>query len=388
MNRTFRPFRSKRIVAALLGLSLLFTGLATGCYDDGMYRVPEGAVIRDPIRTTAAPTNPFAPQTYYFENDYLPNKAVTISQLLAQSGENGEAFAFIADSHTEDDQNAGQTPHLLNYLCSQTNLSRAILCGDVYAGISPDYPATLEKAFTDGSVHYVMGNNDYGRDVTDADLFSSYHAGKTDEIGNPDRHYYYVDSPDNKLRYIVLNCWSDTQTTATDLDVQNEWLKNEALQVEEGWGILVFAHSFVVREWTRDTDLRYFTAVMKPIAKTLLEYDGGGEVLALFHGFRHQDMISRMRLDSKGNPVLDDKCGGIPLISTAADKYYTDKEANPYEMLIDREAGTITEQAFDVVVVDRENGQLHCVRIGAPARDKSGWITEKLVEVRTVNIRE
>ena len=160
------------------------------------------------------------------------------------------------------------------------------------------------------------------------------------------------------------------------------------ISAESVFYILVFAHQFVSREWTRDKDLRYFGTVWKPIAKTLLEYDGAGEILAVFHGHIHQDMVSRMYLKSDGTAALDDACGGIPLIGTSTDKFYTNKEASPYEMLIDREKGTVTEQAFDVVVVDRENGQIHCVRIGAPARDGSGWLTEEQVEVRTVDIRQ
>lgn len=386
MKRMFTPSRLKRVLVSLLCLCLL---LAVGCYDDGMYRVPKDAVIRDPIRTTAAPVDTFPlPNDYYFTDNYLPDKAAVINDLLAKSGDSGEAFVFVTDPHTEDQGNAGQTPYLVHYLCTQTDLSRAIVCGDVYTGMAANYVSTMAKAFSDGTVHYVMGNNEYSTDITDADLAAVYYADKPDEIGNADRHYYYVDSPESKLRYVVLNAWSEGGVTATDLEAQNTWLKDEALQVEEGWGILVFVHGFVVREWGRNTDLRYFLSTMKPTAKTLLEYDGSGEILAVFHGFRHQDAVSRMRLNADGSPVLDDGCGGIPLIQTASDKYVTDKETAPYEMLIDREKDTITEQAFDVVVVDRKAGQIHCVRIGAPARDDTGWLTEKQVEVRTVNIRE
>ena len=386
MKLTFTLSRCRRILAALLCLCLL---CAVGCQRSNLPRTPKDAVIRDPIRTEPADVDTFpSPNDYYFEGDYLTNKAAVINKLLADSGDNAEAFVFVTDPHTEENNNAGQTPALVHYLCTQTNLSRAIVCGDVHTGIATDYVSTMEKAFSDGTVHYVMGNLEYSNATIDADLFNVYNQGKTEQIGNTDRHYYYVDSPDNKLRYIVLNAWSEGNVTAEDLDIQNQWLKDDALQVEDGWGILIFIHSFVVREWNRSTDLRYFLPAMKPIAKTLLEYDGNGEIVGVFHGFRHQDMVSRMRLNADGNPVLDDGCGGIPLIQTACDKYVTNKDAVPYEMLIDREVGTVTEQAFDVVVVDRENGKLHCVRIGAPARDGTGWLTEEQVEIRTINIRE
>lgn len=348
------------------------------------------ATISDTTTTAVTPpVDPIPlPNDYYFEDNYLQNKAAVINELLEKGGDNAEAFVFITDPHTEQNRNAEQTPSLVRYLCTQTNLSRAIIGGDVYVGTSASYADTMAEAFSDGTVHYVMGNHEYDRGTTDQQLVDVYHQGKTDEIGNADRHYYYVDSPDAKLRYVVLNGFKEGSVDATDMTAQNEWLKKEALCVEEGWGILVFCHQFVAREWQRPYDHRYLLPAIKPIAKTLLEYDGNGEILAVFHGHIHQDMVSRMYLKPDGTPALDDDCGGIPLIGTAADKYYTDKETSPYEMLIDREVGTITEQAFDVVVVDRANGQIHCVRIGASARDKSGWLTEEQVEIRTINIRE
>ena len=345
--------------------------------------------------TTTRPTgtdngNTALLKNYYMLNNYMPNKAATINRLLQSAGENAEAFVFITDPHTEQNRNAEQTSSLVNFLCSRVDLSRAIVGGDMFIGPSDTYARTMKEAFTDGTVHYVMGNHEYDRNTTDEELVNIYHDDKPQEIGNIDRHYYYVDSTENKLRYVVLNGWEEGSETADDLPTtQNEWLKNEALNVDEGWGVLVFTHQFINRDWRGDYPYhRYFGTAWKPIAKTLLEYDGKGEILAVFHGHIHQDMISRMHLDSDGNPVLDDTCGGIPLIGTASDKFYTDKENSPYEFLIDREEGTITEQAFDVVVVDRENGKIHCVRIGAPARADTGWIDQEQVEIRTVNIRE
>ena len=406
MKEPFSFSQSKSVLDMFSCLFILLIIVAIIHKQGNGFSTQKDAVVRDPVRTTTATTTTTTtvttttavttpvdsiplPNDYYFENNYLQKKATAINDLLKKSGDTGEAFVFITDPHTEANRNAGQTPNLLHYLCDQTDLSHVIVGGDVFAGASADYVEKMTAAFNDGTVHYVMGNHEYDHGTTDQQLVDVYHVDKPQEIGNTDRHYYYVDSPDNKLRYVVLNGWEEgTENAADDLaTVQNEWLKNEALNVEEGWGILIFAHQFVNREWKGSSN-RYFGTVWKPIAKTLLEYDGNGEILAVFHGHIHQDMVSRMYLKPDGTAGLDDTCGGIPLIGTVADKYHTNKETSPYEMLIDREVGTITEQAFDVVVVDRENGQLHCVRIGAPARDKSGWLTEKQVEVRTVNIRE
>jgi hypothetical protein len=53
--------------------------------------------------------------------------------------------------------------------------------------------------------------------------------------------------------------------------------------------------------------------------------------------------------------------GGVPLIATRCDA-----AMEPYEeMLAQRVKDTVTEQSFDVVVVDRKKGKLTCIKIGA-----------------------
>ena len=168
-------------LTVLLCLSLL---LANGC-QDGLPRAQEGAVIRDPVRTTSVstPTDTFPlPNDYYFEDNYLPNKAAVINDLLEKSGTTGEAFVFVTDPHTEQNRNAGQTPNLVHYLCTQTDLRRAIIGGDVYVGTSANYANTMAEAFSDGTVHYVMGNHEYDRDTTDAVLTAAYDEGKREQV--------------------------------------------------------------------------------------------------------------------------------------------------------------------------------------------------------------
>ena len=101
-------------------------------------------------------------------------------------------------------------------------------------------------------------------------------------------------------------------------------------------------------------------------------YDGDGEILAVFHGHIHRDLINRT-------------ASGVPVIGVTADKTDTSKES---VVLVERRFGTITEQAFDVVIVDRTARKLHCVRIGAPAVDGSGAEGNDTTEIRVVDFRE
>ena len=79
------------------------------------------------------------------------------------------------------------------------------------------------------------------------------------------------------------------------------------------------------------------------------------------------------------NDLLNNKVyeitGQIPLVVTASDRYYAENPP-PFDQE-DRVCGTITEQAFDVVILDKIEKKLYFVRIGAPAK-----VGDESVEVR------
>ena len=90
----------------------------------------------------------------------------------------------------------------------------------------------------------------------------------------------------------------------------------------------------------------------------LVNYNGNGTIAAVFQGDAHVDRV--FRLNGEGSiPVIcitTDKCnGGMNQVRTV---------------------GTINEQAFDVVVVDKTNRKITCVRIGAKAKDGVGLTTQ------------
>ncbi len=178
----------------------------------------------------------------------------------------------------------------------------------------------------------------------------------SNQNGNSYRHYYYVDDVQKKIRYIILSSHSEKTSveqigaSAGYEDDQVNWLQNTALNVQEDWGIIVFAHEiFQSGEIGNDT-------IWNPaqrIVNILDSYTGKGEIIAVFQGEIHVDTV-------RHTP------GGIPVISITCNKFksYVEngKELEPY--LHNRIKGTITEQAFDVVIIDRIQRKIHAVRIG------------------------
>ena len=92
------------------------------------------------------------------------------------------------------------------------------------------------------------------------------------------------------------------------------------------------------------------------------QYNGQGKIIAVFQGHTHRDRIQYL------------KNGAIPVIITTSDNngcYVWSSEESKYVRHVDveRESGTINEQAFDVVTIDKTLKRISCVRIGCPARD-------------------
>ncbi len=324
---------------------------------------------------------------YYFEDDYLSNKVSAINTLMQTAAVNGDAFIFITDMHTErGSKNGGRTPELLRYLREHTKVRRLFLGGDLAISL-PQHTAvseSLAQAF-DGDIHYAMGNHEYDTysaanglitpRMTEADLYYTYGINKPGQVGNPARHFYYVDNPQQKMRYVVVNNWMHNPDTtkysdgikADDIDVQAAWLTHTAFNVEAGWGIVVFCHQFF-----NAPDATAPSGTATAFMDAIDNYDGDGEILAVFHGHIHRDLINRTK-------------SGVPVIGVTADKTDTSVES---VVLVERHIGTISEQAFDVVVVDRTERKLHCIRIGAPAIDGSGAGGNRLAETRVVDFRE
>ena len=102
--------------------------------------------------------------------------------------------------------NAGHSTDLLAYLAKNCRIPRIFCGGDIGEGLNTKYDAELAAA-TNSKVYHTMGNHDYFRQVTDNDIAYWYNSGKPEQIGNSERNYFYVDNPQQKLRYIVLNAF-------------------------------------------------------------------------------------------------------------------------------------------------------------------------------------
>lgn len=302
----------------------------------------------------------FVVPSYYHENQYLDNKVDRINECMGSAVANGDAFIFITDEHWED--NAKQSPALINYLYNNCNINKLFSGGDVYTGNNTDWsPAmdftlTLRHAFK-GNIYHICGNHDLFKQMPTSRLAMMFDMFHDDYNGNPEKHYYYVDNKRAKIRYIVLNSYYESETDnavngfVADAE-QQQWFV-DSLNVEAGWGIIILNHHTWYNDPADPTVLLFDSRYREPFLNVIDNYSGDGEIICFIQGHTHIDKV--LRTDS-----------GIPVIITTSDNYKSiESPADVYPT--DRTPATIREQAFDVFVVDRKNRQINIIRIGCPA---------------------
>lgn len=307
---------------------------------------------------------------YYFDNDYLPEKAARVNELGKTAD---DVFMIITDQHWE--RNAKKSPFVINALCENCHVPRMFNLGDMADTVRQDL-ADLMAANFDGDIHYVMGNHDYFRPAKGKGLAYAYDSGKPMQVGVRERHYYYVDNPQSKLRYIILSGFDegvesgDSWTRGYEA-AQLAWLATEALNVEAGWNVLVYMHStHVISSDRLNVTADIYAA---PVLELLDANNAEGKIIAIFSGHTHIDAVMHTT-------------GGIPIIITACDKYQAYTSGDYFDFYDDdRLLGTITEQCFDVAAIDKTVRTINLVRIGAPAHDiVDGVNSGKVLEERVV----
>lgn len=323
---------------------------------------------------------PFSVPPYYFANNYLYDRIAAVKAKMQECMGRGDAFIFITDAHWT--QNAGNSPALINYIADKVNLTKLISGGDTgNAGGAVDFVNTIRKAFP-GRVYHVFGNHEYFYPANGSLLAYNMSMYNDDvHTGDPDRNYYYFDNNRAHIRYIVLDSYSPGTADSTGAkpgyeEEQIAWLTNTALDVPAGWGIIVFTHHMYYMNLTTMALTSPPTggqAALDVLDTYNASEDNKGEVICVVQGHTHHDRITHTT-------------GGIPVIITACDKYmpWMSGETNNEPWLSTRVAGTITEQAFDIVVVDRERRELHFFRIGGDAFNGVDNDPGEPVNLRTV----
>ena len=314
--------------------------------------------------------------TYY--DNYLPTKLSQIRNYIASAGNDGVSFVFISDVHYDaaEVNNMRISPLLIKAVSEETPVKRMICGGDLItsANSKDDALKLIQETITDYRTKtemdtlWTVGNHEFNnpdanpelssKQLTIGEVYPFITQGNYEIITlSNSTGAYYADDHKNKIRYLFTACNYDSSVNTDSI----EWLIEQLPSTPTDYDIILISHLGIYYNSTLES---YTGAVddFKPMLQALqaykwhttFTYDGTtydfssktGTVLGAFLGHYHVD----------GQNVWYN----IPCCMITTDSL----NENPHSSLT-RTAGTISEQAFDVVTVDRSNGSIYCTRIGA-----------------------
>ena len=318
---------------------------------------------------------------YY--NTYLASKAYAIETYARAAGSEGNVFIFITDEHAPN-YNSMRSPAIIKKLSEMVHIPILFNGGDVsHTGLDTwEYCDALRSAYK-GQIYHLVGNQDFLNTNTDENLYYDMDMYNTNQIGNMERHYYYVDDPQRKTRYIVLAAYMESEIaegTDSGTDVrdgytneQKTWLSDTALNLPTDWNAIVFTHALNKIDPT--TNRTSYVSNAASSFEYILAMNPA--VIGVFQGHAHKDRVIQLITRDAGN---------MPVIITTCDKNKKDTTIEE-GWSVNRASGTIYEQAFDVAIVNKKTKTINLVRVGGLAEDGVNDSPGQQVEERTITFR-
>ena len=296
------------------------------------------------------------PTTYW--DEHLNSKINTVNTLSASIANPIPSFVFITDIHLPS--NALVSFDLVKRVAKNTDLGMVVFGGDCINHCSQK-PVALETlrfvrhAFGDTEFHFVHGNHDSNTQktgvlksqiVSDAEFLAIARSDREVREGN--NLYYYRDDEVNKLRYIFMD---SNHPDANYLgSIQLDWLRETILELDETWTVLVFIHQFFNPSKLVDGQSYCSFDANGKLVQTLLDsiYDESrARIAGVISGHCHCDWSA-----------YSEK--GYPMVATTCDAYGKIRAGE----LGRRKIGNTTEQAFDIVTIDKDEQTLFFTRVG------------------------
>ena len=337
--------------------------------------------------------------------DHLAEKIAAIHEKQIQAGISGASFGLVTDFHCGD--NAMHSPALMEKVLTECGIPYFFNAGDFVSGMGIIAPEDLireimlTRRLFEPIAHkqlMALGNHDpaystflppdyYAEFLTKEELYEYVFRPQT---AYPNRVFcengtdFYADDVFHKVRYVVLNT-HDTPSDELKEDghaVYNKfrltgfrdecvnWFAHVALQVPtQEWTLVLCTHESIGADkgwvyYNRELILGLIDAFRKHTAyrgstcyEDIVGYDArvevdftgkGGDFAAWVGGHTHRD-----------DTLMAD---GVLTICTVNDSLHNSK-LSPFA----HQAGTVTEQAFDIFTIDKKAHKLYVTRVGCGA---------------------
>ena len=348
----------------------------------------------------------------------------TVREKQDACGAKGVCFVFCSDLHVHDnDQNYTRNlGSLAAEVMDQADIPLLLNCGDLLTNDSVAQEDWIKNCY-DRAWEYLkpvkdkllllQGNHDgawgaytaadssgaYSKNISPQKLWQYLFRPQLTSVNRvygSTGAYFYADLTAQKTRFICLNShdgqWSQAEDgtavwntmTGGYTQQQLEWLAQEALNVEEGWTIILASHIPPTDRLTIDYSAIRCTDLLRGVVSAYASrsaYTGvythnsergeavwadaaisvdfseaKGEIAGWFCGHAHLDAI-----------VEDDLPFPIIVITCAANLSYDETESS-------RVLDSDSETALDIVTVDMLNRTIHLTRLGV-GEDRSCSLT-------------
>lgn len=323
--------------------------------------------------------------TIHIPNYYVEHLNYCIDKINNNTNGFGDySFAFITDIHCR--HNTQHSPALLRELINKCAINTVIGGGDWNTAynytdmgikaLTNDFK-TLRSYFNGIPMIKTVGNHEwaYGGfenpyNVSNEWVYDWYYRDDEANKNKPiiygeNGTYFYQDDLTNKVRYVSVNVMdyqSEYEPTENNKifkffvsQTQIKWLKEKAFYLpDDDWQIIVFSH---VPIWT-DSDRPDWSSsyidnaeeleqlVDDFFRKTNYATSYKGTLVCWISGHTHRDAMLRIK-------------GGVMHIVTNGDCFLQATGSQ------DRIKGTISEQCFDVLSVNKSERKVYLTRVGA-----------------------
>ena len=116
-------------------------------------------------------------------------KTIRINELASGIAATGDIFVFITDEHWTLNQK--NSIPLIGYLNEKCHFNKIFSGGDTADSPNEEFCNNLRKAFPH-SIYHVAGNHDWFPESGDL-IYYYFDSYNTNQIGNLERQYYYID---------------------------------------------------------------------------------------------------------------------------------------------------------------------------------------------------
>lgn len=266
------------------------------------------------------------------------------------------AFCLLTDSHYTVNGTWEDTADNISKIIAKADINGIIHLGDFTDGMtSKKVTAAYTKrmlsdlAKNDLPVYLTLGNHDSNYFRGNKERFS---IEEQKQVFGLEREYYYKDFTDQKLRCLFLSSYDINTPIRYGFTLEQvKWVEETLNETPDGYKVIIFSHEAPLDNldyWARI--IRYGHEMMDVLENYNAQENK--QILAYIHGHTHAEHVYRG--------------ASFPIISIGCNKceYFPDKKpegSHAYE----RVPGTVTQDLWDVLMIDSEGETLHFVRFGA-----------------------